>query len=142
MNYIFRAYYLLSGLLLLNCSKSATPEPVFVPLSAEESGINFTNVLRYTEELNPYTFKNFYNGGGVAIGDINNDGLADIFFAGNMVSNKLYINQGDLEFRDITKSANLESDGTWSTGVSLVDINADGYLDLYLCKSGPPGGDK
>lgn len=107
-------------------------------LSAQNSGVDFTNALEYTEQLNPYTFKNFYNGGGVSIGDINNDGLADLFFTGNMVSNRLYLNKGDLRFEDITVSSNLDSKGVWSTGVSMVDINADGFLDIYVCKSGPP----
>jgi len=115
---------------------------LFVPLTAEKTGIEFTNSLQYTEHLNPYTFKNFYNGGGVAIGDVNNDGLADIFFCGNMVSNRLYLNRGNLKFQDITVAAGLESNNQWTTGVSLVDINADGFLDIYLCKSGPPGGER
>ncbi|MCH8233365.1 MAG: VCBS repeat-containing protein, partial [Bacteroidetes bacterium] len=125
-----------------SCTDPANEVELFVPLSSESSGIDFINSLEYSEQLNPYTFKNFYNGGGVAIGDINNDGLADIFFCGNMVSNKLYLNKGNLKFEDITISSNLESNDVWSTGVSMVDINADGFLDIYVCKSGPPGGEK
>lgn len=127
---------------LASCANPEKDIQLFTRLSPEDSGIGFTNVLEYTEELNPYTFKNFYNGGGVAIGDLNNDGLADIFFCGNMVPNRLYLNQGGLKFKDITKEANLDSQGSWSTGVSLVDINGDGFLDIYVCKSGPPGGSK
>ena len=78
----------------------------------------------------------------MAIGDLNNDGLAEVFFCGNMVPNRLYLNNGDLKFQDITNEANLESKGSWSTGVSMVDINADGFLDIYVCKSGAPGGNK
>jgi len=104
------------------------------------TGITFLNELTYSEELNPYTFRSFYNGGGVGLGDFDNDGLLDIFLAGNIVSNKLYRNKGNFKFDDITVSAGLQTERVWSTGVSVVDINSDGYLDIYVCKSGPPGG--
>jgi len=115
---------------------------LFNLLPAEKTGISFINQLNYTEQLNTYTYKNFYSGGGVGLGDFNNDGLVDIFFAGNLVSNRLYLNKGDLKFEDITQSAGLDFKGVWTTGVSIVDINADGLLDIYLCKSGPPGGER
>ncbi|MHA7131137.1 VCBS repeat-containing protein [Algoriphagus namhaensis] len=111
-------------------------------LPASETGIDFRNDLTYTEQVNPYTFRNFYNGAGVALGDINQDGLIDIFFTGNQHSNRLYLNQGNLKFKDITDAAGLASEGIWSTGVSMADINQDGLLDIYVCKSGPPGGKK
>ena len=124
--------------ILSACSKTKDKR-LFELISNEKSNINFNNTLDYTENLNPYTYRNFYNGGGVAIGDFNNDSLQDIFFAGNLVSNKLYLNKGNLSFQDITEQSGLESEGIWSTGVSVVDINSDGYLDIYVCKSGPPG---
>lgn len=97
-------------------------------------------MLEYTEQLNTYTYKNFYSGGGVGLGDFNNDGLIDIFFSGNLVPNKLYVNKGNLRFEDISESSGVCNKGVWTTGVSIADVNADGFLDIYLCKSGPPGG--
>ena len=132
------AFILLS--LTLACTQ--TQELRFTRLTEKQSGIDFNNKLSYTEQLNPYTYKNFYNGGGVGIGDINNDGRPDIFFCGNQVSNKLYLNKGGMKFEDITEQAGLMSQNVWSAGVSMVDINGDGLLDIYVCKSGPPGGDK
>ena len=116
-------------------------DTLFVRLSADSTGIRFANTLHPTEELNTYSFRNFYNGGGVAIGDLNNDGLADIVLTGNQVSNRIYLNKGDLTFQDITREAGLESEGVWSTGVSMADVNGDGWIDIYICKSGPPGGE-
>lgn len=104
-------------------------------------GIDFQNNLTYTEDFNPYTYRNFYNGGGVAIGDINNDGLLDLYFTGNIVDNKLYINKGNWQFEDITEKAGVACKNVWSTGATFVDINHDGLLDLYVCKSGKPEGD-
>lgn len=127
----------------ISCQKEEKSNDVlFQLLSEEDSGISFRNDLTYTEKVNPYTFRNFYNGAGVALGDINNDGLIDIFLAGNQTSNRLYLNQGNLKFKDITDQAGLNSTGYWTTGVSMADVNGDGLLDLYICKSGPPGGDK
>lgn len=111
---------------------------LFTRLEESQTGISFANNLKYTEEINPYTFRSFYNGGGVGLGDFNNDGLLDIFFAGNQVSNRLYLNQGNFKFKDVTDKAGLESSGVWSTGVSVVDINGDGWVDIYVCKSGDP----
>jgi hypothetical protein len=102
----------------------------------DKSGIDFINQLDQTEELNTYTFRNFYNGAGVGVGDINNDGLLDIYFCGNTRGNKLYLNKGKFKFEDITDISGVGCNNVWSTGVSIIDINADGWLDIYVCKSG------
>ncbi len=104
------------------------------------SGVDFNNQLELSYELNPYTYRNFYNGGGVAIGDLNNDGLPELFFIGNLVDNKLYLNKGDFQFVDITETAGVASPNVWSTGVSFADVNGDGFLDIYVSKSGTPTG--
>src|SRR5258705_3235994 len=124
--------------LLTGCSTDRTPKVLLFTDVAKESGITFRNDLTITERINPYTYRNFFNGAGVAIGDINNDGLQDVYFAGNQVGNKLYLNQGKLAFKDITEAAGVGCHGVWSSGVTFVDINADGFLDIYVCKSGDP----
>ena len=108
---------------------------------SDHTGISFQNTLSYTEDFNPYTYRNFFNGGGVALGDINNDGLIDIYFTGNIVDNALYLNKGNWQFDDITDFAGVSCKDNWSTGATFVDINQDGLLDLYVTKSGKPGGE-
>ncbi len=107
---------------------------------AKNSNIDFTNELTISEDLNPYTFRSFYNGGGVAVGDVDNNGFVDIYFTGNQVPNKLYLNKGDWQFEEVTSAANVACEGVWSTGTTFADINQDGWLDIYVCKSGAPGG--
>ncbi len=102
----------------------------------ENSGVDFNNKVVDGEMDNSFFFRNFYNGGGVATGDLNNDGLADIFFTSNMGDNKLYLNKGNFKFEDITKHSGIVQDSMWSTGVVFVDINHDGWLDIYVCNSG------
>jgi enediyne biosynthesis protein E4 len=102
----------------------------------DSTGINFENDVEDQKLNNSFVFRNFYNGGGVAIGDINNDGLPDIFFTSNMGENKLYLNKGNFKFQDITKQAGIFQNNQWSTGVIFVDINGDGWLDIYVCSSG------
>ena len=122
--------------MIVCCNTNNKTKTLFTLLDAKHTGIDFSNNITYTEEFNPYTFRNFFNGGGVAIGDINNDSLPDIFFCSNQRSNKLYLNKGNMQFEDITVKAGLTSDSIWSTGVSMADVNGDGLLDIYVCKSG------
>ncbi len=102
----------------------------------DNTGINFNNKVEDGKLENSFLFRNFYNGGGVAIGDINNDGLSDVFFTSNMGDNKLYLNKGNWQFEDITVTTGMKQDSMWSTGVVMVDINHDGWLDIYVCNSG------
>ena len=120
-------------IILISCSKPEE-EKLFTLLSGEETGIHFSNDLEGTEELNILEYLYFYNGGGVAVGDVNNDGLVDIYFTSNQGSNKLYLNKGNFRFEDITESAGVDGGGGWSTGVTMADVNGDGFLDIYVCQ--------
>ena len=111
-------------------------EGMFQLLQSTETGINFVNEVVDGENFNILTYRNFYNGGGVAIGDINNDSLPDLFFTANQKKNRLYLNKGDLHFEDITEKAGVGGTMTWSTGVTMADVNGDGLLDIYVCNSG------
>ncbi|PKA98833.1 VCBS repeat protein [Flavobacteriaceae bacterium MAR_2009_75] len=135
--------YLLPLIAIVSCTpKTADKEStLFILKDSSETGISFENNLTYSENFNPYLYRNFYNGGGVAIGDVNNDGLEDIYFTGNMVDNKLFLNKGDWKFEEIAESAGVNCPNVWSTGATFVDINGDGFLDLYVCKSGKPEGE-
>jgi enediyne biosynthesis protein E4 len=105
------------------------------------TGITHKNEVEGTKEMNIFSYRNFYNGGGVGIGDFNNDSLPDIYLTANMQSNKLYLNKGNWEFKDISSKAGVEGKKAWSTGVAVVDINGDGLLDIYVCNSGNIKGD-
>jgi len=99
--------------------------------------IDFKNTVKQNIDFNYIEYVYAFNGAGVAIGDVNNDGLEDIYFTSNQNSNKLYLNKGNFKFLDVTEKAGLEDSDGWSTGVSMVDINNDGWLDIYVCKSAP-----
>lgn len=119
--------------------KESESNTLFRKLSSRDTGIDFSNRLHETDSFNIIFFEFFYNGSGVAVGDINNDGLSDIFFGGNMVPSKLYLNKGGLSFDDITESAGIDTEGKWVTGLNMVDINQDGKLDIYVCAGGNIG---
>ena len=137
MRYMNRFFLLFVLIVLSSC---ASDENRFV--LRDDVGITFENTLYYTEDFNPYTYRNFFNGAGVALGDINNDGLIDIYFTGNLVGNELYLNKGNWQFENITDLAGVACEGNWSAGATFVDINDDGLLDLYVSKSGKPGGER
>ncbi|NNC61667.1 MAG: VCBS repeat-containing protein, partial [Eudoraea sp.] len=137
-------FFLCCTLLLMSCTsekkdqmaETETKPTLFNLLPPEESGVDFVNKVENQKNFNIFKYRNFYNGGGVAIGDINNDGLPDIYLTGNMVENKLYLNKGDLKFEDITLKAGVQGSKPWSTGVVMVDINQDGLLDIYVSNAG------
>jgi enediyne biosynthesis protein E4 len=125
--------YIFVSLLLAACGDS--PDTRFTKVSSGSSNIEFKNLLIEDEEFNVLNYPYFYNGGGVAVGDINNDGLNDVFFTGNMVKNRLYINKGDFTFEDITVKSTVADKQGWCTGTTMADVNADGWLDIYVCRS-------
>jgi hypothetical protein len=129
-------------LLIMSCSKpEEKPATLFELMSSEETGVQFVNTVENTEDFNLFSYRNFYNGGGVSLGDINNDGLPDIYFTSNMGDNKLYLNKGNFKFEDITATAGVAGTKAWSTGVVMADVNADGFLDIYVCNAGYIKGD-
>jgi len=124
-----------------NLSYENEEQTLFTLLPSEETGISFVNKVANSKEFNIFKYRNFYNGGGVAIGDINNDGLPDVFLTGNMEPNKLFLNKGDLKFEDISETARIKGNKPWSTGVVMADINNDGFLDIYVSNAGNMKGD-
>jgi hypothetical protein len=132
------------GLVLLSihifsCSNRKQQPSLFEVLDSKATGLNFSNTLTPTQSFNVFHYMYFYNGAGVAAGDFNNDGLTDLFFASNQAQNKLYLNTGNLHFKDVTADAGIPNDKGWSTGVSVADINNDGLLDIYVCRVGNYG---
>ncbi len=125
------------GIILWSCNKSKSDEnALFQALPSSETGIEFTNVVPENDSINLFNYHYLFNGNGVGIGDINNDGLNDVFFSANTGTSKLYLNKGDFKFEDITEKAGVTTK-QWMTGVSMVDVNNDGYIDIYVCASGP-----
>ncbi len=126
----YKIFTLFFTIFLFSCKSKKT---LFSALDVKQTGIAFSNDIKEDDFFNVINYEYLYNGGGVAIGDFNNDSLPDIYFTGNMVSNKLYLNKGNLKFEDITANANVGGEGKWSKGVSVIDINNDGLLDMYIC---------
>ena len=122
-------------LLMLFMGCSGKEQTLFTLLSSSKTGIKFQNLLQENETFNVLNYGYLYNGGGVAVGDVNNDGLEDIYFTGNMVASRLYINQGNLKFKELAAQAGVQAEGYWNTGTTMVDINADGWLDIFVCRS-------
>ena len=121
-------------LVILSCNRSNT---LFTQVPSSQTNIQFTNTLKDRHLFSILYYLYYYNGGGVGTGDINNDGLPDIYFtASSKGNNKLYLNKGNFQFEDVTEKAGLNSEGVWSTGVTFADVNGDGLLDIYVCKSG------
>ena len=130
-------------LVVVSCNQNHEPDkkasnfnPLFTRLSSEHTGISFVNAIEDKKDFNVFKYRNFYNGGGVAIGDINNDGLADVFFTANMRKNHLFLNKGNFQFEDITDAAGVGGSKPWDTGVVMADVNGDGYLDIYVSNAG------
>lgn len=130
----YRFIFVFFAIILFSCQKE-DPNALFTELPARKTGVSFRNLVKESEEFNVLTYGYFYQGGGVAVGDINNDGLPDLYFTGNMMASKLYLNRGNFEFEDITEQAGVEAAGLWNTGVTMVDVNGDGLVDIYICRS-------
>lgn len=134
MRFLPKCLFLLLVCSFFSCEETDSSK-MFSLLSPSNTEINFKNILQESEEFNVFEYGYLYNGGGVSIGDLNNDGLSDIYFTGNMVGSHLYINQGNLEFKEIAKKAGVLAQGLWNTGTTMADVNADGFLDIYVCRS-------
>ena len=141
MKTFLKISFFITLILFIGCKSKDADMTLFQLRNNEEIGINFENKLTDTKEFNVYKYRNFYNGGGVAIGDINNDGLQDVYMISNQNENKLYLNKGNWKFEDISKKSKTGGQKAWSTGVTMVDINGDDLLDIYVCNSGDVKGD-
>ena len=121
---------------LIGCADKTEKSTLFQELPSSITNIQFANEVLDQEDFNIFNYRNFYNGGGVAIGDVNNDSLPDIFLISNLGDNKLYLNRGDFKFEDITQTAGVKGTKAWSTGATFADVNGDGFVDIYVCNSG------
>jgi FG-GAP repeat. len=139
MNFCKRWLWVIWILASCRQQQKDTLPPLFEVLDDARTGLHFSNNLIPEDSFNVFHYMYFYNGAGVGAGDFNNDGLIDLFFAGNQTENKLYLNTGNFQFKDVSQAARLPQDGGWSTGVSVVDINNDGLLDIYVCRVGNYG---
>jgi len=131
-------FVFIASLLLAACKqKKEAKDALFVTLSSKQTGLDFSNTLEYDNKFNLFKYMYFYNGSGVGAADFNNDGLTDLFFGSNQHDNKLYLNTGGgIHFKDVTQQAGIPHDGGWTTGISVVDINNDGLMDIYVCRVG------
>jgi len=136
-----RKYFIIFSVLFSVFSCVNKKDSLFIELSKNKKNITFKNELKYKEDFNIFTYRNYYNGGGVGLGDINNDDLLDIYFTSNLNQNELYLNKGNFKFENITSISKVGGSKSWSTGVSMVDINGDGYIDIYVSNSGDIKGD-
>src|SRR5687768_16328611 len=131
-----RRYYIITisfFIFFVGCKPEKKESPLFEVLDSKQTGLDFSNELSYNQEFNLFKYLYFYNGSGIGASDFNNDGWIDLFFGSNQQNNKLYLNTGSLRFKDATRDAKIPEDGGWSTGISVVDINNDGLLDIYVC---------
>lgn len=139
LNYCFCInLFLLFILFSCTVKKKDANRSIFRLMDPKSHGIDYVNKLNYTEDFNTYVFRSFYNGAGVGLADFNNDGNLDVFFSGNQSDNAFYLGDGNFNFTDVSDVAGITSPDSWSTGVSVLDINNDGLLDIYVCKSGNP----
>ena len=143
MNYRPLLLSALSVVLLFACAKEGAeeaspqkPQPLFSLMPADSVNVHFSNIIEENAQMNILTYQYFYNGGGVAVGDLNNDNLPDIYFTGNLALNRLFVNKGNLRFEEYTQQAGLLGKKGWCTGVTMADVNSDGLLDIYVCYSG------
>ena len=142
MKFSKKVLILFALILLSSCNKKVDKSKMFSLMPSAKTGINFKNPIKETENFNVLEYGYLYNGGGVAIGDINNDGLPDIYFTGNLVGSRLYLNKGNFNFEEIAEKAGVFAAGLWNTGTTMADVNGDGYLDIYVCRSAAKSPDK
>lgn len=134
--FVFYTNIFFVSIIFFACNSKNEAPPFFEVLDSKATGLNYSNRLTSTDSFNVFKYMYFYNGAGIGAGDFNNDGKIDLFFASNQSNNKLYLNNGNLHFNDVSVAAKIPQDGGWSTGVSVVDINNDGLLDMYVCRVG------